>query len=192
MRRFYETHIEKHFQENKQMLFLVGPRQVGKTTLAKHYQNKYSESLYLNWDVVEDRTKILSGQNFIEENLPLEILREKKPLVIFDEIHKFKNWKNYLKGFYDLYSEYYHILVTGSARLDIFQSGGDSLMGRYFQLRIHPLSVRELIQEDLQEKQIQGPSKIDNILFEKLYQFGGFPAPFLKGKKNFFNKMAFS
>ncbi|MGX6960875.1 MAG: AAA family ATPase [Rickettsia endosymbiont of Pentastiridius leporinus] len=127
------------------MLFLVGSRQVGKTTIAKLVAKEYSEYVYLNWDTIRDRRVILQGQTFIEEILPLNKLRKEKPLVIFDEIHKFKSWKNYLKGFYYLYKGKYHILVTGSARLDIYQAGGDSLMGRYFLQRIHPLSGRESV-----------------------------------------------
>ena len=170
------------------MLFLVGPRQVGKTTLAKQYQKKYEESIYLNWDVVHDRTQILSGQKFIENIFPLNVLREQKPLIIFDEIHKFKDWKNYLKGFYDLYGDHYHILITGSARLDIYQSGGDSLMGRYFQLRIHPFSIGELITSHREAQEIIPPSPISQKTFNQLYQFGGFPNPYLKENLAFSNK----
>lgn len=176
----YEEFIQEHFKNNKQMLFLVGPRQVGKTTLAKQQQKKYEESVYLNWDVVSDRVQILSGQKFIETIFPLDVLREQKPLIIFDEIHKYKDWKNYLKGFYDLYADHFHILVTGSARLDIFQSGGDSLMGRYFQYRIHPLSVNEIINSRRDTKETVPPSKIKGDDFKALYEFGGFPDLFLK------------
>ena len=94
--------------------------------IQKLYQKLYKESVYLNWDVSSDRKRILSGQHFIQEIFALDALRGEKPLVIFDEIHKFKSWKNYLKGFYDLYKDKFDILVTGSARLDIYQAGGDS------------------------------------------------------------------
>lgn len=188
MRRIYESFLEDHFSKNNQMLFLVGPRQVGKTTLAHHFQKNFQESRYLNWDVVKDRTMILEGQNFIEKIFPTEILREKKPLIIFDEIHKYKNWKNYLKGFFDLYKDYFHILVTGSARLDVYQAGGDSLMGRYFQLRSHPLSVREIINRESSMGGINLPIKIDDEAFRHLYKYGGFPNPFLRAEDTFFIK----
>ncbi|USO02811.1 MAG: ATP-binding protein [Alphaproteobacteria bacterium] len=168
------------------MLFLVGPRQVGKTTIAKNCQKSFKESIYLNYDIIKDRNKILSGQDFIEDIFPLSILREKKPLIIFDEIHKYKDWKNYLKGFYDQYNKDYHILVTGSARLDIYKSGGDSLMGRYFQYRIHPLSTREIL--DPATEIIQPPKKIDSTNWSNLYKFGGFPNPFLQNNQSFSNK----
>lgn len=81
------------------MAFLIGPRQVGKTTIAKHIQSRYKESVYLNFDSLEDRKLIMSGQNFIEKILPTTVLRSEKPLVIFDEIHKHSDWKNCVKGF---------------------------------------------------------------------------------------------
>ena len=106
----------------EKMVFISGPRQVGKTTLAKaigseHFTGRCS---YLNWDSREDRASILKGE-FRADNV----------LVIFDEIHKYRHWKNYLKGEYDKYKERFKILVTGSARMDIYRKGGDSLQGRY-------------------------------------------------------------
>lgn len=188
MKRLYEQYIKKHFEENTQMLFLVGPRQVGKTTLAKAYQKQYQESLYLNWDVVNDRAQMLSGQKFIEKHFPIEVLRDQKPLIIFDEIHKYRDWKNYLKGFYDLYGDHYHILVTGSARLDVFQSGGDSLMGRYFQYRIHPLSLYEINHPTREPLEIVSPSMTSDENFNNLYKYGGFPNPYLKSNSSFSTK----
>jgi predicted AAA+ superfamily ATPase len=121
------------------MVFLGGARQVGKTTLAKflgekYFSNKFS---YLNWDSREDRLAILDNR-----------LAAEKDLVIFDEIHKYKDWKNYIKGLYDKYKDEYRILVTGSSRLDIFRKGGDSLLGRYHYYRLHPLSVSELLKRN--------------------------------------------
>ena len=188
MKRIYTQYIKAHFAENNQMLFLVGPRQVGKTTIAKQQQESYEESVYLNWDDVQDRTQMLSGQRFIEEVFPLNIVRDQKPLVIFDEIHKYRDWKNYLKGFYDRYSGSFDILVTGSARLDIFQAGGDSLMGRYFQYRIHPLSVGELLNPERPEQDCIKSSAIEDENFDRLYTYGGFPNPFIKSSKSFSTK----
>jgi predicted AAA+ superfamily ATPase len=182
MDRIYKSLILKTIRTYPQMVFLVGPRQVGKTTLAKQIRQEFSESLYLNWDVVEDRQKILSGQKFVEDHFPINVLKEEKPLIIFDEIHKYKNWKNYLKGFYDLYKDHYHIMVTGSARLDMYQAGGDSLMGRYFQYHIHPLTTAELVFKNTDSPRdfpFQPPHKIAEEDFHKLYSYGGFPDPFL-------------
>ena len=162
MRRIYLSIIIKHFKEYEQMLFLIGPRHVGKTTLAQLSRDFFKESEYFNWDNVKDRTLILRGQNFIDDILSINKLRNEKPLIIFDEIHKYKDWKNWLKGFFDTYKSYFHILVTGSARLDIYQSGGDSLMGRYFLCRIHPISVGEILHKDPNENLIHSPKEIKN------------------------------
>lgn len=185
MRRIYLSVIQQHFRYNNQMLFLVGPRQVGKTTIAQQAREFYKESKYFNWDVVKDRTQILKGQHFIEEVYPLNEIREAKPLIIFDEIHKYKDWKNWLKGFFDLYNNYFHILVTGSTRLDIYKSGSDSLMGRYFLCRVHPLSVREILDTSISNNYFKETAKIKPEDFAKLYEFGGFPQPFISNSQNF-------
>ena len=137
----------------KKMVFVGGPRQVGKTTLALSILNgSKNHPAYLNWDVIVSRGKILSQQ-----------LPSKQKLIIFDEIHKFVNWRNLLKGFYDQFSPNIHFLITGSARLDYYRKGGDSLQGRYHYYRLHPFSLRELNPK---------PSKKD---VEALMAFGGFP-----------------
>jgi len=140
----------------KKMVFVAGARQVGKTTLAK--QILQSGNGYLNWDIPEDREKILK--------------RELPPvkLIVFDEIHKYHSWRNYLKGLYDKLQGKVNILVTGSAKLDYYRFGGDSLQGRYHFLRLHPFSVAEL--------------KITtNADLLSLLQLSGFPEPFLSGSE---------
>ena len=114
----------------KKMVFVGGPRQVGKTTLARNIL--IDQRGYLNWDVAEHREKIL-----IRELPPVDLL-------VFDEIHKFRSWRNYLKGLFDGALQKPKILVTGSARLDLYRYGGDSLQGRYHYLRLYPLSFAEL------------------------------------------------
>ena len=114
----------------KKMVFVAGPRQVGKTTLATSLPGVAAG--YLNWDVAEHRERILR--------------RELPPtkLWAFDELHKYRSWRNYLKGLFDNRGAGQQILVTGSARLDFYRFGGDSLQGRYHLLHLHPLSVAEL------------------------------------------------
>jgi predicted AAA+ superfamily ATPase len=139
------------------MVFVGGARQVGKTTLAKALLAGKKVG-YLNWDVTEDRDAIL------REVLP------NSSLWIFDEIHKYRKWRNYLKGVFDGRRDGQQILVTGSARLDYYRFGGDSLQGRYHYLRLHPLSVAELkIKSDTD--------------FSALLNLGGFPEPFLRGSE---------
>jgi hypothetical protein len=140
----------------KKMVFVAGPRQVGKTTLAKSLPG--AEAGYLSWDVAEHRERILR--------------RELPPtkLWAFDELHKYRSWRNYLKGLFDNRSAGQQILVTGSARLDFYRFGGDSLQGRYHLLRLHPLSASEL---DLTQ-----PSELQDLL-----NLGGFPEPYLSGSE---------
>lgn len=175
-RTYIDTLIQNQFKWNM-MLFLMGARQVGKTTVANMISNTFNRSAYFNWDNDEHRRLIISGQKFIEQILPLHTLGE-KPLVIFDELHKYPSWKNYIKGFYDQYKDHYNIIVTGSAHLNVFQKGGDSLMGRYLPFTIHPLSVGELQSNPL-ESLFRSPFEIQTVDYEALYNYGGFPAPYL-------------
>lgn len=150
--RYLINQIQKDLQ--KKMVFLGGPRQVGKTTLSKHILNN-NQTGYLNWDNVEHREKIL------KQNLP------PSKLWVFDEIHKYKGWRNYLKGLYDVLGAKHQILVTGSGKLDFYRYGGDSLQGRYHYLRLHPLSVAELNISSAKD-------------FQLLLNLSGFPEPFFE------------
>ena len=141
---------------NKKMVILVGPRQAGKTWLAKHIARQFSSALYLNYDQMSDR-KVIEGQNWLPST----------ELLILDELHKMPVWKNYLKGLYDTKPASMRILVTGSARLDIFNHIGDSLAGRYFRHRLMPLSPAELSQANM-------PVSINKLLTRS-----GFPEPYL-------------
>lgn len=140
----------------RKMAFVAGPRQVGKTTLALGLPG--ARAAYLNWDVAAHRERILKGE------LP------PGKLWIFDEIHKYRRWRNYLKGIYDGRPRAQRILVTGSGRLDLYRFGGDSLQGRYHLLRLHPFSVAEL-----------GMTRPAELL--DLLRLGGFPEPFLSGSE---------
>ena len=124
--RYLKSHISKDILEK--MVFVGGPRQVGKTTLARQIIKK--KTSYLNWDNVEHRYSIIKNQ--------LPTYRNE---LIFDEIHKFVNWRRFIKGFYDTYGDKTKIIVTGLARLDHFKKGGDSLFGRYHYFRLHPFSL---------------------------------------------------
>lgn len=138
----------------KKMVFVAGPRQVGKTTLAKSLPG--GPAGYLNWDVAEHRERILRRE------LPAT------KLWVFDELHKYRSWRNYLKGLVDSRTAARQILVTGSARLDFYRFGGDSLQGRYHLLRLHPLSVAEL--------GLTKPAELQDLL-----NLGGFPEPYFGG-----------
>lgn len=188
MRRVYEAVIEEHLAENRQMGFISGPRQVGKTTTSLTASSESPLHYYFNWDNDNHRALIIEGPEAVAKAANLDQIQAVLPILVFDEIHKFRYWKRFLKGFFDTYEKKCRILVTGSARLDVYKRGGDSLMGRYFLYRLHPLTLREVIDPNLPLHEIQMPKKIDDVDFENLLKFGGFPEPFLKRDKTFFNR----
>ncbi|MBI5306207.1 ATP-binding protein [Candidatus Wolfebacteria bacterium] len=171
-KRYLQPYIVSDLKEK--MVFIGGPRQVGKTTMAQSIgKNDYIRPIYLNWDFRDDRKKIID-----------EKFESEADLIIFDEIHKYKTWRNYLKGEFDKNKDKFKILVTGSARFDLYRRGGDSLLGRYHYLRLHPFSAREILDkkpdiEILRELKFIKDKKIGNI-FDRLFLFGGFPEPFIK------------
>lgn len=142
----------------QKMVFVGGPRQVGKTTLAKFLLGPAAvKAAYLNWDVADHRSRLMS------EQLPV-----KQKLIVLDEVHKYRHWRRLVKGFFDLYGPQMQLLVTGSARLDHYRKGGDSLLGRYYYRRLHPFSLMEMNST---------PKHSD---LEMLLRFGGFPDPLTK------------
>ncbi len=188
MKRIYEELLREHFSTERQMAFVAGPRQVGKSTLIDSLcgENDFS----LNWDCPNDRRAILKGSDFIIEQYGFTDLgaSRSRRLIAFDEIHKFRQWKNFLKGFFDACEDTASVLVTGRARLNIYKRGGDSLMGRYFLYRMHPLSVGELVNRPYDPCIVRAPGAISDAEFDALYRFGGFPEPFLRGTDRFYNR----
>ena len=160
MKKRYLQQTIAEFLEKK-MVFLGGPRQVGKTTLCLEFITppKKNHPAYLNWDVLKSKRIIKTGE------IPFN-----EPVIILDEVHKYNNWRNLIKGFYDENGDVQKYLVTGSARLDHYRRGGDSLLGRYRYIRLHPFSVPEL-----------NISSIDDL--KMLLKFGGFPEPLLSGNE---------
>ncbi|MDO8626439.1 MAG: ATP-binding protein [Candidatus Magasanikbacteria bacterium] len=169
-------HIKRYLEKiiandlDKKMVFVGGPRQVGKTTLAHSIgNNALTPSDYLNWDNRADRQRILK-QQFMGDSR----------LVIFDELHKYRQWKNYLKGLYDTNNQKYALLITGSARLDLYRHGGDSLMGRYHYFRLHPFSIAELLNltpNIIVGKSLSFSSLNSRSAYDSLFKWGGFPEP---------------
>lgn len=188
MKRLYQQVILSHLREHRQMLFLMGPRQVGKTTTSMLVMEEWGKSFYFNWDNERHRSLILEGVEALAKEMGLHTLQEQPVLVVFDEIHKYPRWKNFLKGFYDTFPDQVRILVTGSARLDYVKKGGDSLMGRYLRYRIHPLTVGEILHPELAEQEIRYPEPLAEQDFGSLLKFGGFPDPFLKNSSRFWNQ----
>lgn len=171
MKSRYLTHcIQGDLQEK--MVFLGGARQVGKTTFARELIGTAYSYQYYNWDQATQRREALGG------TWPPNV-----KLIILDEFHKFPKWKTWIKGEYDSYKNRYHFLLTGSARLNIYRRGGDSLQGRYHFYHLHPFSLAELSSslpstepgQELQFKDHQSPENLHLLL-----QFGGFPEPLIK------------
>ena len=181
--RLYDKVLASHFEENRQMAFLSGPRQVGKTEVARTLAN-----VFLNFDNIDDRRVILKGPAALAERADLERPRQRTPVLALDEIHKFQKWKAFLKGFFDVYGSRCHILATGSARMDIFRKGGDSLLGRYFLYRQHPFSVGEILRPEPPASLIRESAAIDEAAWETLWRFGGFPEPMVRQSAAFLKK----
>jgi predicted AAA+ superfamily ATPase len=158
--RYLQAQIQADL--TRKMVFLGGPRQCGKTTLARCLLG--GADGYLNWDADDDRERILARE-FPDSKL-----------WVFDEIHKYRGWRNYLKGIYDKKRREQEILVTGSARLDLYRYGGDSLQGRYHFLRLHPMTLAEVSKSN-------GAAEL-----EQLFQLGGFPEPLFGGSKKEANR----
>ena len=156
--RYITRDVQQDLQHK--MVFVAGPRQTGKTTLAKeilaagHHPLK---NAYFNWDSDIDRRRILARD-----------WDEHQSLIVFDELHKYNRWKQWLKGLYDTTGDRHNYLVTGSARLDVYRRGGDSMLGRYHLYRLHPFTLQELP---------DGMKPAEALT--RLLTFGGFPEPFL-------------
>lgn len=164
MYRYIFENVKKDLK--KKIVLISGPRQAGKTTLSKML---FKDFEYLNYDYDEDRNRIEKKE-----------WDRKKDLVIFDEIHKMNKWKAWLKGIYDIDGVRPQILVTGSAQLDTLRKVGDSLAGRYFSYRLHPLDLKEI-------KKYYSEIKNDEA-FLRLLNHGGFPEPFFDGTENFYKR----
>ena len=178
----YDSLLIEHQTTNRQMAFVSGPRQVGKTTTCRNHAGAY-----VNWDNIDDRELILAGPAILVDRLGLNRLSNTIPVVLFDELHKYPRWKQFLKGFFDTYADQVRITVTGSSRMDVYRRGGDSLMGRYFLYRMHPFSVAETLTQDLPDTKriVRQPGKVKATDFEALWRHGGYPEPFIKRDTRF-------
>jgi predicted AAA+ superfamily ATPase len=183
----------------RQMRFITGPRQVGKTTLARRkLQEENCENLYYLWDLRTTRQRYKDNELFFTQDT-LAAEGKEKYWLCFDEIHKLPKWKNIIKAAFDETGEKYFFIVTGSAKLNIFKQAGDSLAGRYFTFHLFPLSLREITGstftiQDVPEKgidfitrQIAADEK-SYAAMESLLTFSGFPEPFLQQSKAFHKK----
>ena len=179
--RYLSSSIED-FTSTKFVL-IAGPRQVGKTTVAKHWLES-KQGLYLNWDVAENKRSILKR----------DYLNARKfNALVLDEFHKYAKWKNYLKGLYDSEQDSLKVVVTGSANLDLMRKAGDSLLGRYELLHLYPFSIGELIHNSLPPppknwRNPDGSTSVKYEIWERLKNFSGFPEPYTSKNKQQYNR----
>jgi predicted AAA+ superfamily ATPase len=194
--RYLTGEIERLLAEEQKMAFISGPRQVGKTTLAKHLlTGAKRSSAYFNWDVDPDRSAILKspGDFWLRDEKPTKL-----PVrLALDEIHKFPRWKRFLKGLYDAHRSELEIVATGSGKLDVFQRGGDSLFGRYQLYHLHPFTLGELLspgfspaapKEYFQRIVDQPVQRSAEDGLQTLERFTGFPEPLFAGSDARFNR----
>jgi len=169
MKKIYKRYINDSVDEDlkNKMVFVGGPRQVGKTTFAMTFLSAPDEKhpAYLNWDDILTRSSVLRGE-----------LPPNQDIIVLDEIHKYARWRNLVKGFYDTRKSDVSFIITGSARLDYYSKGGDSLQGRYHYYRLHPFSIQE-VNTNPSVSDVQG-----------LLKFGGFPEPFLRADEKFWRR----
>lgn len=198
--RYLEVPLEEHLKQLRQMIFLSGPRQCGKTTLAKKMLTTTTVQTginYFNWDVLEHRrilqTRIFNGKERLDT--------PNRERICFDEIHKYNRWKNMLKGLFDKYEpQFTHWLITGSAMLDVYRRGQDSLVGRAFTYHLFPFSVAEFLERIISHKnkdhikgvlsalEYRAPAAEEEEVQELLFKFSAFPEPLLSQKEIFLKK----
>lgn len=175
----------------KPMVFMAGPRQAGKTTLARMIAGRFTNHFYFNYDILDNKQALIESPYFYER---LNRKDDSTPLIVLDEIHKHHNWKNYLKGVYDRDSRRYQFLVSGSGRLDMYKKGGDSLAGRYLMFHLWPFTLAEMLNrrqplDDFLKDPLAAASEESNAMrktWTALSRWSGFPEPFLKGADDFY------
>lgn len=193
--RYLSGAIRHHLGKLRQMVFVTGPRQVGKTTLSKSLLKSPQPGFnYFNWDSAEHRRILLSRIFPGKERLE----GDGREVVVFDEIHKYPRWKNAMKGLFDSHEpEYAHWIITGSAMLNVYRKGQDSLMGRHFTYHLAPFSLAEVIAGGRSEgaplekiilKASEPPVAGAVEVLARLEKFGGFPEPFLKSDVSFLRR----
>lgn len=179
--RLYDRVLADHVARRRQMAFVTGPRQVGKTTTCRA-----RSSAYLSWDDDDHRRVLLAGPAAIAAAAGTGVLRERTPVLTLDELHKYARWRALLKGLFDTHGADLRLLVTGSSRLDVARRGGDSLMGRYLPYRMHPFTVGELEDRELPgERLVRAPRAPDRADLEALVEHGGYPEPFVARDRRF-------
>jgi predicted AAA+ superfamily ATPase len=196
-KRSYYENLWREFDSQKSMVMIAGPRQTGKTVLAREIAGTEARSVYFNYDTPHDKARLAQTPAFFEH---VDRIKGVRPLVVLDEIHKYRDWKNYLKGIYDGYSSEYRFLITGSGSMDLFHQRGDSLAGRYLLFHMFPFTIGELFSLS-PRKTISVANLLDlpegrNLRTEDaldtMMRCSGFPEPFLMGDEKKYRRWAAS
>lgn len=191
--RDYYRKIWREFDTEKSLVLISGPRQSGKTTLAKKIASMETSSLYFNYDIPANKARLLTTPTFFED---VDRKKGARPLIVLDEIHKYPHWKDYLKGTYDGYADKYRFLVTGSGRLELLRSKGDSLAGRFLQFHLFPLTIGEMFatgkgfSDDQLLLEFPETNPETQSAWDTMMNVSGFPEPFLKNSVTSYRRWA--
>ena len=192
IQRIYQFIINEHLQDHaNKIILLVGPRQVGKTTLGNMCLNHQEyHNIYLNWDLKKHQKLIKSGIKSIIQKFSSDALDEQDKInvIYFDELQKYKQWKSLLRGYHSKLTEDCRIMVTGSAKMEVYKTGRSSLKGICLLYRVFPLSVAEIVRNNPKRIGVNEPIKIDDDKWNALLRFGGFPDPYLTCTEAYYNK----
>lgn len=190
-KRVHYQELWKDLAAEKSMVFLSGPRQVGKTTFVRDIVAKrHPHATYFNWDLIDNKRMLLKDPYFFQA---VDMQEPGRPLVILDEIHKYRSWKNYLKGVYDKFHDRFIFAVLGSGRLDVSKRAGDAMTGRFLEMHLFPFTVAELCGarmniDDFLKNPFAGLDAVrvgrSSQIWDALFNLGGFPEPFLSGKES--------
>jgi len=178
---------------DKKILLVTGARQAGKTTIAKQFMEGFTNKIYFNYD--SDRKYLLNNPKFYEEQNKTD---DSPLLAVFDELHKYKNWKTYMKGNYDRNRDDFRFIVTGSGDLNISYKTKESLAGRFELIHVFPFTLNEFFSRRTYNDFFKNPvelsgfnnNKASSETMENLLSTSPFPEPFLKSSKHFYKRWA--
>lgn len=151
-----------------EVVALLGPRQVGKSTLAKMILAEKSDSLYIDLELSSDREKLRDPEAFFEHN--------RDRLICLDEIQRLPEIFPTLRSIVDKNNRTGQFLILGSASQELIQQSSETLAGRISYIELNPLIINEINEME----DIDDPMALRNQLWLR----GGFPKSFLARNNN--------